>query len=82
MASERHAILAIHDGRRLVPAVEKALAAYNAGATNVRRWERSVEDTRPETFVESIGFEQTRVFVRTVLNHYYRYLNLWTQPGT
>ena len=26
MASERHAILVIHDGRRLVPAVEKALA--------------------------------------------------------
>ncbi len=59
--------------------IEKALAAYNAGATNVRRWERDLEDGRPETFIESIGFSETRTFVRTILNNYYRYRYLWSQ---
>jgi soluble lytic murein transglycosylase len=59
--------------------IEKALAAYNAGATNVRRWERGLTDERPETFIESIGFSETRTFVRTILNNYYRYRYLWSQ---
>lgn len=59
--------------------IEKALAAYNAGPTNVRRWERGLPDERPETFIESIGFSETRTFVRTILNHYYRYRYLWSQ---
>ena len=58
--------------------IEKALAAYNAGATNVRRWERSLIDRRPETFIESIGFSETRTFVRTIMNNYYRYRYLWS----
>ena len=59
--------------------IEKALAAYNGGATNVRRWERGLTDGRPETFIESIGFSETRTFVRTILNNYYRYRYLWSQ---
>jgi len=59
--------------------IEKALAAYNAGANSVRRWERALPDDRPETFLESIGYLQTRTFVRTVLNHYYRYRYLWSR---
>ena len=58
---------------------EKALAAYNGGPTNVRRWERRVEDERPETFVESIGYPETRTYVRTILNNYHRYRYLWGQ---
>lgn len=58
--------------------IEKALAAYNAGAANVRRWERGLIDGRPETFIESIGFSETRTFVRTILNNYYRYRYLWS----
>lgn len=58
---------------------EKALAAYNGGPTNVRRWERRLEDARPETFVESIGYSETRTYVRTILNHYHRYRYLWGQ---
>ncbi len=59
--------------------VEKALAAYNGGATNVRRWERSLPDDRPETFVESIGYSETRTFVRTIMNNYHRYRFLWSE---
>ncbi len=61
--------------------VEKALAAYNGGATNVRRWERGLPDPRPETFLEAIGYEETRTYVRTVLNHYQHYRYLWTEPA-
>ncbi len=61
--------------------VPKALAAYNGGATNVRRWERGLEDERPETFLEAIGYEETRNYVRSVLNHYERYRRLWTLNG-
>lgn len=59
--------------------IEKALAAYNGGPTNVRRWERGLPDEKPETFLESIGFSETRTFVRTILNNYYRYRYIWSQ---
>ena len=65
--------------RQFDGSIEKALAAYNAGAANVRRWERALPDNRPETFLESIGFLQTRTFVRTILDHYYRYRYLWSR---
>ena len=71
--------------RRLIDqfdgSVEKALAAYNAGASRVRRWERGLPDDRPETFVESIGFQETKTYVRTILDHYHRYRYLWTRPS-
>ncbi len=57
---------------------EKALAAYNGGPTSVRRWERSLTDNRPETFIESIGYPETRTFVLTIMNNYYRYRYLWS----
>ncbi|MFC1629273.1 transglycosylase SLT domain-containing protein [Gemmatimonadota bacterium] len=58
---------------RFEGSTEKALAAYNGGATNVRRWERGLTDNRPETFIESIGYPETRTFVLTIMNNYYRY---------
>jgi len=61
--------------------VVKALAAYNGGPTNVRRWERGLADNRPETFVESIGFTETRTFVRTIMNNYHYYRFLWSEPA-
>ena len=57
---------------------EKALAAYNGGPTSVRRWERSLADNKPETFVESIGYPETRTFVLTIMNNYYHYRYLWS----
>jgi soluble lytic murein transglycosylase len=49
--------------------ISRALAAYNAGATRVRRWmERSGADD-PEMFVERIPFVETRDYVRIVLRN-------------
>ena len=44
-----------------------ALAAYNAGASRVRRWRASPGGSDPELFVERIPYEETRDYVRIVL---------------
>jgi len=67
-----------HLVNRFGGSTEKALAAYNGGPTSVRRWERSLRDNRPETFIESIGYPETRTFVLTIMNNYYRYRYLWS----
>jgi tetratricopeptide (TPR) repeat protein len=52
----------------------RAVAAYNAGETAVSRWwERSAGD--PATFLETVSYRETRVYVRRVflnLLQYYR----------
>ncbi len=68
-----------HLVNRFGGSTEKALAAYNGGPTNVRRWERGLIDNRPETFIESIGYPETRTFVLTIMNNYYRYRYLWSR---
>jgi soluble lytic murein transglycosylase len=44
----------------------RALAAYNAGASRVRRWARRTGAKDPELFVERIPFVETRDYVRIV----------------
>lgn len=51
----------------------KAIASYNAGQGNVRRW-RDYEDKY--LFIESIPFDETRRYVRRVLWFYYIYSEL------
>jgi soluble lytic murein transglycosylase len=53
-----------------------ALAAYNAGASRVRRWQRQPGATDPELFVERIPYAETRDYVRVVLRNreFYRAL--------
>jgi len=48
-----------------------AVAAYNAGATNVRSWCRRVEDKA--NWVEDIPYPETREFVRCVIENCYVY---------
>ncbi|HEY5975010.1 MAG TPA: lytic transglycosylase domain-containing protein, partial [Geobacteraceae bacterium] len=43
------------------------IAAYNAGAHNVDRWRKTFQDLRPDEFVESIPFGETREYVKKVL---------------
>ena len=52
-----------------------ALAAYNGGPGNARRWRRLTDD--PDIFVESIHLDQTRNFVRWVMEQYAVYRALY-----
>lgn len=73
-----------------------AIAAYNAGPTNVNRWLRSIghpqKDMDPIDWIERIPFNETRNYVQRVLEnlHIYRRhlncpeqkLNSWQQQET
>lgn len=47
----------------------RALAAYNAGGSRVRRWIRRGGTSDPEIFIERIPFVETRDYVRIVLRN-------------
>ncbi|MDE2322294.1 MAG: transglycosylase SLT domain-containing protein [candidate division NC10 bacterium] len=51
----------------------KALAAYNAGPHQVRRWLEQSGDRADDEFIEEIPFAETRAYVKRVLGSYYRY---------
>jgi soluble lytic murein transglycosylase len=57
--------------------VPLAVAAFNAGAANVRSWLDERGELPLDHFVERIPFDQTRNYVRHVISHYarYRYLD-------
>ncbi len=51
-----------------------AIASYNGGPHNVRRWMRDHAETMPlDAFLERIPFSQTHRYVRRVLTHYAAY---------
>jgi soluble lytic murein transglycosylase len=51
-----------------------AIAAYNGGPHNVRRWmEEHGENLPLDAFLERIPFDQTFRYVRRVLSHYVAY---------
>lgn len=45
---------------------EKALAAYNGGIGNVRKWEKAFAGRAPDEFIESIPFSETRGYVKRI----------------
>lgn len=60
--------------RRFDGRLPLAIAAYNGGPHNVRRWLEGYEPTMPlDAFLERIPFEQTNRYVRRVLGHYAAY---------
>lgn len=51
-----------------------AIASYNGGPHNVRRWMQDLPADMPlDTFLEHIPFDQTHRYVRRVLTHYRAY---------
>ncbi len=50
-----------------------ALAAYNAGPHRVDRWRKIYVTEDDDLFMENIEFEQTRIYVRTVMRYYWTY---------
>ncbi|MGQ9827416.1 MAG: transglycosylase SLT domain-containing protein [Roseiflexus sp.] len=61
--------------------LEGALAAYNGGPGNARRWSGGVPVTDPDLFAERIDFEETRNYVKSVIAQYdvYRRLYRWEE---
>jgi peptidoglycan lytic transglycosylase len=57
--------------------VPYALADYNAGRSNVLRWNGGAAATNSAVFIEQIGFPGTRNYVQSVMWHYsfYRFLS-------
>lgn len=51
----------------------RALAAYNAGPNQVRRWLERLGDRVDDEFIEEIPFVETKTYVKRVLGSYYRY---------
>ena len=56
---------------------EQAIASYNAGAVAVRRWLSERPDDPPDLFVERIGFDETRAYVKRVLESQAAYAYLY-----
>jgi len=53
------------------------LAAYNAGPTNVRKWINKYGCSDLDEFVENIPYNETRLYVKKVMNSYYEYKKIY-----
>ena len=59
-----------------------AIASYNGGPFNVKRWVSQAPDgITMEEFIETIPFDQTRIYVKTILGHMYRYRILFASTA-
>lgn len=59
--------------------LDKALAAYNGGQGNVRKWEKSPLGTAPEDFPTAVTFYETQQYITKVTNTYLTYR--WLYEG-
>jgi soluble lytic murein transglycosylase len=55
------------------------LAAYNAGPGRVKRWLQEMSTADWDEFIERLPFEETRLYVKSVLRNYGVYQWLYTQ---
>ena len=67
---------------RFAGAVERVLAAYNAGPHRVDAWTLARGDQAAEEFIESIPFTETRHYVMIVLANREQYRRLYGLPRT
>lgn len=61
--------------------IEGALAAYNGGPGNARRWSGGAPVIDPDLFAERIDFEETRNYVKSVIAQYDVYRRLYRWDG-
>jgi soluble lytic murein transglycosylase len=54
-----------------------AIASYNAGPGNVDEWLKTLNIQDSDIFVETIPFDETQTYVKTVLENYWNYLRLY-----
>jgi len=50
-----------------------SLAAYNAGAHRVKKWNKEINSNDIDIFLESITFNETRNYVRVCMRNYWAY---------
>jgi TolA-binding protein len=55
-----------------------AIASYNAGPGAVKKWVNKFSFEDPDFYVESIPYEETRNYVKKVLNNYWIYRELYS----
>ncbi|BCR21697.1 lytic transglycosylase domain-containing protein [Borrelia sp. HM] len=65
----------------MVGDVYKALASYNGGIGNVRKWEKDYGHLPKELFVEAIPFGQTRNYIKKILVYAVLYDSLYDRKG-
>jgi soluble lytic murein transglycosylase len=58
-----------------------ALADYNAGRSNVLRWNHGAAATNSVLFIQQIGFPSTKSYVQTVLKRYRYYRPIFPPRG-
>lgn len=58
-----------------------AIAAYNAGEENVRRWLRSGNYRSSDEFIEDIPFNETKKYVKRVITTFFEYKRLSAADG-
>lgn len=54
-----------------------AVASYNAGYGNVRKWQKQIFDGDLDNFVEDIPFLETKVYVKKVFTSFWNYSRLY-----
>ncbi len=59
----------------------RTAAAYNAGPNQVKLWWRLSPEPRSDAFFTSISFDETKNYVRKVLNSYERYGEIYERAG-
>ena len=57
--------------------LERALAGYNGGSSNARRWSNKISTSDPALFVANIGFRETKLYVLKVMGNYFAYRQLY-----
>jgi soluble lytic murein transglycosylase len=59
----------------------KTAGAYNAGPKQVALWSRMSPDAGDDFFLSSINFDETKNYVRKVMNSYKRYTEIYGNAG-
>jgi len=59
----------------------RTAGAYNAGPTQVALWSRMAAGTGDDFFLSSINFDETKSYVRKVMNSYRRYAEIYGNAG-
>lgn len=59
----------------------KVAAAYNAGPKQVALWSRIAPGSGDDFFLSSVNFDETKHYVRKVMNSYKRYAELYGNAG-